>query len=206
MDPEESPSSPNDPFVPDDVPLDDVPLDDVPLDDVALDRWITELRTEDAARSRSRVGAMKAHAAEDATVVGVLADLREREAQVLLTTTSGRRHRGQVLIVGPDALVLRTGSHEWLVTRIAAVASVRMVGGDPVNGEGSATTTSRFGRILGAAAQPGEWMRIAVGGEAFGGTVVATSAEVAVLRLDNGDLSYVNLDAVEEASLLSGER
>jgi hypothetical protein len=36
--------------------------------------------------------------------------------------------------------------------------------------------------------------------------VVATSAEVAVLRLDNGDLSYVNLDAVEEASLLSGER
>lgn len=190
MDPEESPSSPIDPFVP---------------DDPALDRWIAELRTEDAARSRARVGAMKAQAAEDATVVGVLADLREREAQVLLTTTSGRRHRGQVLVVGPDALVLRVGVHEWLVTRIAAVASVRLVGGDPVNGEGSATTMSRFGRILGAAAQPGEWIRISVGGEAFGGTVVATSAEVVVLRLDNGDVSYVNLDAVEEASLLPGE-
>ena len=44
MDPEESPSPPIDPFLPDDVPL-----DDESLDNVALDRWIAELRTEDAA-------------------------------------------------------------------------------------------------------------------------------------------------------------
>lgn len=174
--------------------------------DPALERWLSELRTDEAARSRAAVGAMKAQAAEDATVVGVLADLVEREAQVLVTTTTGRRHRGEVLLVGPDALVLRVGVREWLVTRIAAVASVRMVGGDPVNGEGSATTTSSFGRILGAAAPPGEWVRISVGGEAFGGTVVTMSAQVGVLRLDNGDLTYVNLDAVEEASILSGGR
>jgi hypothetical protein len=42
-----------------------------------------------------------------------------------------------------------------------------------------------------------------VGGEAFGGDVVAVSDEVAVLRLDNGDITYVNLDAVEEVSLSS---
>ena len=76
-----------------------------------------------------------------------------------------------------------------------------MVGGDPVTGEGSPSSPASFGRLLGAAAQPGEWIRISVGGEAFGGTVVAVSAEVAVMRLDNGDLTYVNLDAVEEASL-----
>jgi hypothetical protein len=189
MEPDPSPRSPIDPHLP---------------SDPALETWLSELRSDDAARSRAAVGAMKAHAADDATIVGVLADLLERDAQVLLTTTSGRRHRGQVLIVGPDALVLRVAQREWLVTRLAAVASVRMVGGDPVNGEGAVTTTSRFGRILGAAAQPGEWLRIAVGGEAFGGTVVGISAEVAVLRLDNGDLTYVNLDAVEEVSLQSG--
>jgi hypothetical protein len=177
----------------------------VPTDE-ALDAWIAELRTDTAARSRSAVGAMKAVAADDATVVGVLADLRERDAQVLLTTTAGRRHRGQVLLVGPDALVLRVGTGEWLVTRLASVASVRMVGGDLVSGEGSPSSASSFGRILGAAATPGEWIRISTGGEAFGGTVVAVSAEVAVMRLDNGDLTYVNLDAVEEASLTSGGR
>jgi len=32
---------------------------------------------------------------------------------------------------------------------------------------------------------------------------VTISADIAILRLENGDLSYVNLDAVEEASLLS---
>jgi hypothetical protein len=44
-------------------------------------------------------------------------------------------------------------------------------------------------------------MRVSVGGEAFGGTVVAVSAEVAVMRLDNGDVTYVNLAAVEEIAL-----
>jgi hypothetical protein len=172
-------------------------------DDPALERWVAELRTEDAARSRARVGAMRALAAEEATLSGVLVDLLERDAPVLLTLTNGRRHRGQVLVVGPDAVVLRVDRREWLVTRLAAVASVRPVGGDPVHGEGMPTTPAGFGRILAAAARPGEWMRVSVGGEAVGGDVVAVSEEVAVLRLDNGDVTYVNLAAVDEVSLAS---
>jgi hypothetical protein len=172
-------------------------------DEASLERLIGELRTEDAARSRARVGAIHAHAAEEATLTGVLADLLERGGQVLVTITNGRRHRGEVLVVGPDALVLRVGQREWLVTRLAAVASVKLVGGDPVHGEGMPTTASSFGRLLSAAAQPGEWMRVSVGGEAFGGNVIAVSDEVAVLKLDNGDVTYVNLDAVEEVSLSS---
>ncbi len=82
---------------------------------------------------------------------------------------------------------------------------MRSVGGDVVTGESPPTTTSRFSRLLGAAAEPGEWLRVLVGGEVLAGTVVSFSAEVAVLRLENGDLSYVNLEAVEEASLLAGE-
>lgn len=178
---------------------------DVPTDR-ALERWLSELRADEAARSRAAVGAMRAQAGEDATVVGVLADLRERAAAVLVTTVAGRRHRGEVAIVGPDALGLQVADQEWVVVRLAAVASVRMVGGDPVHGEGSTTTSSRFARILGAALPPGEWLRTSVGGEAVGGTVVSISAEVAVLRLDNDDLVYVNLDVVEEASFMSGGR
>ena len=120
----------------------------------ALENWLAEVRTDEAARARARVGALKAHAAEDATIVGVLADLLEREATVLLTTTHGRRHRGEVLIVGPDAVVLRLAEREWLVTRLVTVASVRMVGGDPVNGESPPSTTSRFSAHPGSRRPP----------------------------------------------------
>ena len=174
-----------------------------PAPDPSLDAWVAEVRSDMAARDRARLGALRAHAAEDATLVGVLADLRERAATVVLHTTHGRNHRGEVLLVGPDALVLKVGARDWLVTRLAAVASVRLVGGDPVTGEGAASSTSRFGRMLAAAAQPGEWLRMAVGGDVFGGAVMTISAEVAVLRLDGGDIAYVNLDAVEEAVLLA---
>ena len=172
----------------------------------ALETWLAELRTDTAADARQRMGALKAHAGADATLAGVLADLLERGTPVMLSTTGGRRHRGEVTVVGPDAVVLRTGTGEWLITRLAAVASLRMVGGDAVHGEGSLSTTSRFGRLLAAAAEPGEWLRVAVGGEFLGGNVVSLSAEVAVLRLDNGDFCYLNLDAVEEASLSAGGR
>lgn len=172
-------------------------------DDPALERWLAELRTDSAARSRARVASLRVHAAEEATVTGVLTDLLERAATVVVTLTSGRRHRGRVLVVGPDAVVLTVGAREWLLTRLGAVASVRVVGGDPVHGEGVPTTAASFGRILAAAAHPGEWLRASVGGEAVGGEVVAVSEQVAVVRLDNGDLSYLNLEAVEEVTLSS---
>jgi hypothetical protein len=109
------------------------PAADPPSGD-ALERWLAEVRTDQAARSRARLGALRAHAAEDATVIGVLADLGERRSPVLVTTTHGRRHRVEVRAVGPDAVVLAAGRDEWLVTRLACIAAVRLVGGDPVHG------------------------------------------------------------------------
>jgi len=165
----------------------------------AVDRWLGEIRVSEAARSRARVGALRAHAAEDATIVGVLADLAERAVPVLMTTIHGRRHRVEVLAVGPDAGVFSVGPDEWLVTRLACIASLRLVGGDPVHGEGAMTTTSSFGRILARAADPGDRLRLALGGEIVTGQVVSLSAEVALLRLESGALTYVSLGAVEEA-------
>ena len=171
---------------------------DAPRGD-AIDRLLGELRVAEAARSRARVGALKAHAAEDATVIGVLADLAERGVPVMMTTIHGRRHRVEVLAVGPDAAVFAVGADEWLVTRLASIASLRLVSGDPVHGEGSMTTTSSFGRILARAADPGDCLRLALTGEIVTGAVVSLSAEVALLRLDSGALTYVSLGAVEEA-------
>ncbi|HEY6531596.1 MAG TPA: hypothetical protein VIY72_04795 [Acidimicrobiales bacterium] len=171
----------------------------------ALDRWLGDVRSDQAARSRARVGALRAHAAEDATLVGVLADLAERRATAVVTTTQGRRHRVEVWAVGPDAVVFCAGHDEWLVVRLTCVASVRLVGGDPVHGEGSMTMTASFGRILARAAEPGDRLRLVLGGEVVAGEVVSISAEVAVLRLDSTDLSYVALGAVEEAVVVRPE-
>jgi hypothetical protein len=178
------------------------PAADPPSGD-ALERWLAEVRTDQAARSRARLGALRAHAAEDATVIGVLADLGERRSPVLVTTTHGRRHRVEVRAVGPDAVVLAAGRDEWLVTRLACIAAVRLIGGDPVHGEGSVSTTASFGRILAGAAEPGDRLRLALGGEVLAGEVLSISAEVAVLRLESNDLTYVNLATVEEAVVRS---
>ncbi len=171
------------------------------MNDDALDRWLADLRVDDDARTRRRMAVWKDHAADDATLLGVLADLAERGVPVMLTTVSGRRHRGRVLLVGSDAAVVRVDSQEWLVVRVAALASVRTVGGDPVHGEGAPGTTASFARLVEAMVQPGDWLRLAVGDEAVGGNVGAVSSEVVLMRLDNGDPIYVSLSSVEEASV-----
>jgi hypothetical protein len=61
------------------------------------------------------------------------------------------------------------------------------------------STTSSFGRILARSAEPGDRLRLALGGEVVAGAVVSISTEVALLRLESGALTYVCLSAVEEA-------
>lgn len=178
-----------------------IPADDQPSRGDGIDRWLGEVRSDEAARSRSRVGALRSHGGEDATFVGVLADLVERRETVVVTTAHGRRHRVQVREVGPDAAVFVAGRGEWLVIRLDCVSAVRLLGGDAVHGEASMTTTASFGRLVARAAEPGDRLRFWLGGELVSGEVVSISSEVAVLRLDSADVTYVNLAVVEEAQI-----
>jgi hypothetical protein len=175
-------------------------MDDEITDDPALARWLAEVRVDDAARQRAETADLRARRAEEATLAGVLAELAGRGDLVGLVMRSGRQHRGHIRLIGPDAVVVALETRQWLVARLGAVAATRTVQGPLVPGESQPSTPSRFARLVGALAEPGEWLLVASGSATFGGALISTGDDVVALRLDNGDVAYVGLDSVDEVS------
>lgn len=169
--------------------------------DGAVERWLAEVRVDAAARERAAVAGLRALAAEEATLAGVLVDLATRGEAVSLVMRSGKQHRGHVRLVAPDAVVVALETRQWLVARLAAVAALRTVQSPPVPGEAEPSTLTRFVRIASALAAPGDWVVITSGASTFGGTMESAGEDVVVLRLDNGDRAYVALADADELSL-----
>lgn len=169
-------------------------------DDSALQRWLAEVRVDDAARERSRTAELHARAAEDATLAGVLVDLAGRGESVGLVMRSGQQHRGAVRLVGPDAVVMHLETRQWLVARFDSIASLRVLSSPPVTGEAEPSTTSRYVRLAVAVAEPGAWVVATSGPTNLGGTLVSAGTDVLLLRLDNGDHAYVALAATESVT------
>jgi hypothetical protein len=179
---------------------------DLATADAAAERWLAEVRVEDAARERARVSQRRALDAEDATLAGVLGDLAGRGEAMQLWMHSGRRHRGWLRLVGPDAAVIDTETRQWAVVRLTAIASVRTVRSPAVPGQSEPSTTSTFATLAGALAVPGEWVLVGAGPENIGGVLEVAGTDVLRLRLENGDVAYVPLASVDEVTLTPTRR
>jgi hypothetical protein len=99
------------------------------------DPWLQLLdagRIEEAGAARSRRRWLEAAAAEGATLAGVLVDLAERRADVVLGTGGGAVLSGTVVGVGADVVVLdrRTGPLHLIPLR--EVATLRVDGALPL--------------------------------------------------------------------------
>lgn len=83
----------------------------------AFARWAADERVHSAARERSRERWLRQQAVEEATLAGVLIDLAERRAEVVVTTRS-RQFAGRVVGVAKDFFVLedRGGAGVLVVT------------------------------------------------------------------------------------------
>jgi hypothetical protein len=170
-----------------------------------FERWLAELRVDEAARSRARRHWLRSAAEEDATLAGVLLDLAERAATVAVVTTTGRRHHGRLVTVGADVVVVRSDAARHLVLRLAAVSSVRAVS-EPVAPVGARSLRSahRFVDVLVALAAERLDASLLLGnGEVVTGEVRSVGQDVAVVR--GGDreptVTYVALDAIEALAL-----
>ena len=104
-------------------------MDDAELLD-HLARWAGEARAEEAAAERVEQRLLEQIAAEEATFAGVCLDLAERTAPVVVRTVAGRTHRGRVITVGRDFLVVRDQGGPPLLLALGAVASVRLGPGE----------------------------------------------------------------------------
>ncbi len=173
--------------------------------DAELARWAAAARADHAAASRARERWLRQVATEEASMVGVLADLAERSLAVVVQTGARRSHRGVVVAVGADFCVLRTGAGPDVLVALSALTSVRAAGrsGAPV-GDRALPTGLGFAEML--VAMAGERPRVhlvTTAGDSMRGDVRSVGRDVLTLALEGDDrpVVYVPLGAVAEVAL-----
>jgi hypothetical protein len=171
----------------------------------SLSAWVASLVADDAARSRARTAWLARQAAEEGTFAGVLVDLAERGAAVVVHLHNGRRHRGVLTVVGRDFCGLRTGGGSDVLVADRGVASVRTLPGDAVTvGDRPVRTDLGFAETVAALAD--HRVRVLVVGhdadDAVAGELRSVGADVVTVRLDGaGGTAYVSSSSVLELSL-----
>ena len=186
------------------------------MDDFAADlaRLLADAAADAASSERSQARLLRQVAEEEATFVGVAVDLAERGTGVVVRTSSGRAHRGVLLAVGRDFVVVRdpSGHGAPAFVALAAVTTLRPQpgtggGGLDTAGARSAPRDVSLAAVLTALAA--ERPRLQVGlvsgsDEPVAGELRSAGVDVLTVRLD-GDAGlrvHVALAAVAEVLLL----
>jgi hypothetical protein len=183
-------------------------VDDADLLD-HLARWAGEARAEEAAADRAQQRMLEQMAAEEATFSGVCLDLAERDAQVVVRTLAGRTHRGRILTVGRDFLVVREAGGPPVLLAMAAVASVRLGPGERAgtapSGREGALDSGLAAVLAGVAPERPRVQVMAVGDpQPVTGELRTGGRDVAGVRLD-GDRPgtvYLRVSSIAELTLL----
>jgi hypothetical protein len=149
---------------------------------------------------------LRAQAEEEASLAGVLLALAERGETVVLTTVTGRRHRGVVAGVGVDFAALRVPAGTTTLVALAGLCDVRLVEGARLttgDGGGRGALGVRLIDVLAQAA--GQRPRVAVqaGAASVVGDLRSVGSDVLTLRTDAGALVYVGLASMSEVSFLA---
>ena len=174
----------------------------------SLDHLVADAVAEEAARERSQTRVLRQVAEEEATFLGVALDLAERQVVVVARTSSGRAHRGRVLAVGRDFVVVRDGSGPPVLLALAGLTSLRPepTGARPdVSGARAAPLEVGLAAVLvGLAGQRPRVQVSAPGEEPVAGELRSVGVDVLTLRLDGdaGLRTHVRVAAVTEVVLL----
>jgi hypothetical protein len=158
-----------------------------------LSRWLAEARVDEAAASRARQRWLRQQAGEEATLAGVLLDLAERGAPVLVEVAGGRRHRATVEAVAEDFCALRTDQGEVLVT-YAGIAAVAPLDTDdlPAGDRPRALDMTFAEALLVLAAERPRVLVVGRDGTSRSGELRSVGRDVAVLRRE-GDPRHLYL-------------
>jgi hypothetical protein len=166
-----------------------------------ITRWLAEQRADAAAASRARERWLRQAADEEALVAGVLLDLAERAATVVVQGVAGRTHRGVVRAVGEDFVALRTGGGDVLLP-FDAIGALRADGGPTGGGDRAHALDIAFAEAV--AAVSGDRPRVLVvsrDGSGLSGELRSVGRDVATLRLADATY-YVPLASVAELAIV----
>ena len=177
-----------------------------------LGRWAADARASEAARARTRERWLRRQASEEATLPGVALDLAERGDPVVLTTTSGRAHRGRLVAVARDVWVLRSDATGVTFVATDAIASLRAQPGSgsrpapEAAGARPAPLVATMAEMLADLAAEHPRVMVVIRGvpEAMVGQLRSVGADVATLRVTGEPPTtvYVRLGSLSELSVL----
>jgi len=168
-----------------------------------LTRWLAAERADAAAVGRARERWLRQQAAEEALFAGVLLDLAERSAVVVVQGVAGRTHRGQVRAVGEDFVAIRTEKSD-VVLPYDAITTVRPQG-DPPQGADRARALD-IGLAEAASALAADRPRVLVvarDGTGTAGDLRSAGRDVLVVQVSTeaGGWAYIPLASVAEINL-----
>jgi len=168
-----------------------------------LGEWVASAAVDEAAAARARERWLRRIAAEEATFAGVLLDLAERSAPVVVTGRGGRRHRGLLRAVGADFCGLRTPEGADVLLTYGGIASVRPeAGAEAVSGDRPVTIDVGIAEALAALTpdRPRVLVVTIADTDGMAGELRAVGADVLTLRFDGAGRSivYVPIASVAE--------
>jgi hypothetical protein len=170
------------------------------------ERWVSEVRVDDAVRRRSSERWLRQQAGEEGCLAGVLVDLCELRTWVVLHTRTGRVHRGTITQVGEDFVRLVVPSAGEVLVGFEAISSVRTAPGDPVvTGDRTVVSRTTLAEVItGLTAERERAVIVPLdGSEPVCGVVTTVGRDIVVVQV-GGDgpgrsgTAYVPLAAVGE--------
>jgi hypothetical protein len=177
-----------------------------------LERWAADARIDEAARRRARERWLEQQAREEATLLGILADLAERGTVVTLQLRSARPRRGRVRLIGADFVALAPvgdvdGRGGEVLVVMRAVVAVGTQPGEPVSiGDRSVRSRMTLTEVVIGLAGDRERAVLVLAGseEVVRGTLWSVGQDVVVMRVDGEAIAatvYVPLDAISQLTI-----
>jgi len=167
-----------------------------PPSDGELTRWLADVRSDHERLARRREQWLRRIDEENATFVGHLVDIADRQIDVVLETVA-RRITGRLRGVGIDVAVIADGSRS-LVVPLASLHAVRTAEGT-TTGDRTAPLDTTFGEaLLELAAERVRVTVTLVSGDQIAGRLTAVGGDVATIATDavGGDPSVAGHVAV----------
>lgn len=151
----------------------------------SLERWAADAMVDEAARARTRQRWLRIQAEEEASTLGALLDLGERQHPVALDV-GGHRVRGALAGIGADFVALRSDLGQHVLVRTDAIDVIRAEPGDRgVVGDRAVLVEVTLAAVVGplAAERPEVLVRTR-SGQGVRGELRSAGTDVVRLRAD----------------------
>lgn len=180
-----------------------------PVDETELARFLADAAADAAAQERSHERVLRQVAEEEATFAGIALDLAERRSGVIARTASGRPHRGRIVAVGRDFLVVRDTAGPPVFIALGALTVLRpepaASGGGDHTGQRPPPLAVGLGGVLArlAAERPRVQLTCTGDPEPLAGRLRSVGADVATLVLDGdrGLAAHVRIAGIADVVL-----